>query len=263
MAGNEPDLDHMHAVALDLARAAGKYALERFDGENGARAKGSGADVVTEVDHAAEARIIARLTEEFPDHAVLGEETGAHGSTDAVVRWLVDPLDGTNNYVLGLPLFGVCLTACLGTEPVVAVMYDSVRQVATSARRGGGAFRDGRALRLPGAQPLARTTVSWSQGYGVGPADPFRIGAMAALEGSVKRVLRTWSPSIDWGLLAAGSTGAIVLYRNEVWDMVGGLLIATEAGGVVYRQQDRDCVIAGQHDTVAGVSALLDLPLPE
>lgn len=253
------DLERMRVLALDLARAAGRYAVERLETKNGAVAKGAGADVVTDVDHEAERRIVAGIAGAFPDHAVLGEESGTHGPDNAPVRWLVDPLDGTNNYVMGMPLFGVCLTACIDDEPVVAVMHDSVRNLSTSAVRGGGTIRGDRQVRVGPATPPARTTVSWSQGYGVRPEDSFRVRAMEALEGSFKRVLRTWSPSIDWGLLASGQTGAIVLYRNEIWDQVGGLLLVQEAGGVVHHATEAQCVIAGRPDCVRTVRQLLDL----
>lgn len=255
----EAELERMREVAVRLAKEAGRYAVERLDAENGMIAKGDGADVVTDVDHECERRIIEGLREAFPDHAITGEESGRHGDDDAGIRWLVDPLDGTNNYVMGMPMFGVCITACDGEEPVVAVTHDSMRDITTSAARGGEAFRDGTRVEMGEAQPLARTTLSWSQGYAVDFDDPFRVRAMEAMERSAKRVLRTWSPSVDWGLLAAGHTGAFVLYRNEVWDLVGGVLIAEAAGGEVFRAPEIDCVIVGKPATVAQVRALLGL----
>src|SRR5699024_6798595 len=234
----QQELEHMRQVAVRLAREAGRYALERLDADNGIEAKGDGADVVTQVDHEAERRIVAGIREAFPDHAIFGEESGRHGDDAAGIRWLVDPLDGTNNYVMGMPMFGACITVCDGDQPIVAVMHDSVRDIATSAVRDGGTFRNDRQVNMGDATSLDRTTLSWSQGYAVEDDDPFRVRAMEAMERSSRRVLRTWSPSIDWGLLAAGHTGAFVLYRNEVWDLIGGLLIAEEAGGIVFRAPD-------------------------
>lgn len=249
----------MRQRAVRLAKEAGQYAVARLDGENGICAKGDGADVVTEVDRACERRIIAGIAEAYPDHAILGEESGASGDQAAPYRWLVDPLDGTNNYVMGMPMFGVCITICAGDEPVVAVVHDSMRDMTTSTVRGGGVFRNNRRLEPSDARPLHLTTVSWSQGYAVAYDDPFRIRALEELERRVKRVLRTWSPSIDWGLLAAGQTGAFVLYRNEVWDLVGGLLIAQEAGCTIWRADGIDCVIAGREETVREVRDVLGI----
>jgi myo-inositol-1(or 4)-monophosphatase len=251
--------EQMRDLAVCLAQEAGRYAVAELDGHLGIMAKGSGSDVVTRVDHEAERRIIAGIRKVFPDHAILGEESGHHGDDAAGIRWLVDPLDGTNNYVMGMPMFGVCLTACQGNDPVVAVVHDSVRDVTTSAIRGQGARRGDRQMLLGAPSRLDRTTLSWTQGYAVTFDDPFRTRAIATLERTAKRVLRTWSPSIDWGLIAAGPVGAFVAYRNEVWDLIGGALIAEEAGGVVYRAPEIDCVIAGHPETVKELRSLLDL----
>lgn len=249
--------ESMRRLAVRLAREAGDYAVARLDGENGISAKGDGVDVVTEVDHEAERRILAGITEMYPEHAVLGEESGASGAADAPYRWIVDPLDGTNNYVMGMPMFGVCITVCRDDEPVVAVVHDSMRGITTSAVRGGGAFRNDRCLEAAEARPLHLTTVSWSQGYGVDYDDPFRQATLQVLGRAAKRTLHTWSPSIDWTLLAAGHIGAFLLYRNEVWDLVGGLLIAEEAGCTTWRVPERDFVITGREDTVGEIRALL------
>lgn len=253
------ELENMRDVAVRLAQEAGRFAVAELEGSLGIEAKGSGADVVTRVDHEAERRIVAGIRSVFPEHAIFGEESGHHGDDNAAIRWLVDPLDGTNNYVMGLPMFGVCLTACLDNEPVVAVVHDSMRDVTTAAIRDGGAFRGGRRLALGEVPALDRTTLSWTQGYSVAYDDPFRTRAMGALERAAKRVLRTWSPSIDWGLVAASQIGAFIAYRNEVWDLVGGALIVQEAGGVVYRASTCDCVIAGHAQTVSELRSLLDV----
>jgi myo-inositol-1(or 4)-monophosphatase len=251
----------MHDLAVRLAREAGDYAVEQLDQDNGIRGKGIRGDVVTHVDHEVERRIISAIQEALPDHAILGEESGNIGSPDAPVRWLVDPLDGTNNYVMGMPMFGVCITACAGDEPIVAVVHESVRRITTSAIRGGGAFRNGTPIRLGAPVDLGHATISWTQGYGVTFDDAFRTQAMNALEPNVKRVMRTWSPSVDWGLIAGGHVGAFVAYRNEVWDLVGGMLIVEEAGGSIYRAPNEvlDCIIAGHSKTVAELRMLLGI----
>lgn len=254
-------LQGMHDLAVRLAREAGDYAVAQLDADNGIKGKGENGDVVTLVDHEAERRIIEGILGAFPDHAILGEESGHIGERDAPVRWLVDPLDGTNNYVMGMPMFGVCITALEGEMPVVAVVHESVRGITTSGMRGGGAVRNGRDVRLGKAVPLSRSTISWTQGYGVTHDDPFRTRVVDTLEANTKRVLRTWSPSVDWGLIAAGHVGAFVSYRNEIWDLVGGAMIVEEAGGEVYRSPDADLdfLIAGHSETVAEVRALLEV----
>jgi myo-inositol-1(or 4)-monophosphatase len=257
----ERQLQDMHDLAVRLAREAGDYAVAQLDADNGITGKGSAGDVVTLVDHEAERRIIAAIQAAFPDHALLGEESGLIGSDAAPVRWLVDPLDGTNNYVMGMPMFGVCITACVEDEAVVAVVHESVRGLTTSAIRGHGAFRNGMPIRLGDPAPLSRATISWTQGYGVAHDDAFRTQATDLLESHAKRLLRTWSPSVDWGLIAAGHVSAFVSYRNELWDLIGGAMIVQEAGGDVYRapHDELDCVIAGHSATVAELRQLLQV----
>ena len=251
--------EQMRDLAVHLAREAGRFAVAELEARPAILAKGENGDVVTHVDHEAERRIIAGIREAFPDHAIFGEESGHHGDEDAAIRWLVDPLDGTNNYVMGMPMFGVCVTACRGDEPMVAVVHDSVRDVTTSAVRGQGAYRNDQRLMLGEAPPMPRTTLSWSQGYAVTYDDPFRTRALDVMERGAKRVLRTWSPSIDWGLVAAGQVGAFVAYRNEVWDLIGGILIVEEAGGSVFTAPGIDCIIAGNPEIVTRLRSLLDL----
>lgn len=251
--------EQMRDLAIRLARDAGQYAVVELDARPAVLAKGENGDVVTHVDQEAERRIVAGIRRAFPDHAIVGEESGIHGDVDAEMRWFVDPLDGTNNYVMGLPMFGVCLTVCRGDEPVVAVVHDSIRNITTSAIRGQGAWRGDQRLALQGATDLKRCTLSWTQGYAVTYDDPFRTRAVELMERAAKRVLRTWSPSIDWGLIASGQVGAFVAYRNELWDLIGGALIVEEAGGVISRASDIDCVIVGQREIVAKLRDLLEI----
>jgi len=152
----------------------------------------------------------------------LAEESGHHGGADTEFSWLIDPLDGTNNYALGVPMFGVCLTVC-----------------------------------SQGATDLAGATVSWVQDCCVDYDGPFRKESCELLERHAKRMIRTWSPSIGWGLLARGEIAALVAYRNEPWDLFGGLLIAQEAGAVSFVTDH--CVVIGHAETVAHLTGMLSI----
>lgn len=239
----------MHDLAVALAREAGDYAVARASTAD-AEAKGEAGDVVTAVDRCCEERILAAIRAHYPSHAVLGEESGARGRADAEYRWLVDPLDGTNNFVLGIDHYGVCITVCRRDEPVVAVAHNSPKRQTFSALRGAGATVDGQ--RLPPLAPLSitRGTVSWTQGYGIDRDDTIRNGAFDRLERSTKRVLRSWAPSADWGLLAAGRIAGLVAYRNEPWDLVGGALIAEEAGAATWTDPSGTWVIVSHPSTL-------------
>lgn len=252
-----PDLAGLHEFAASLSAEAGDTALSHLQSDNNIRQKGSGSDVVTSVDVDCEKRIIERIQAEYPDHGITGEEHGVVCHPDAPVQWLIDPLDGTNNYVMGLPLFGNCITVLENGKPVVATVHDSVRRITTSAYAGGGAWRGGLPARIGSFPDLQRTTISWTQGYEVTSDDRWVDQVLFDLEQAFKRVLRTWSPSIDWGLIAAGEVGAFAAWKNELHDLVGGELIVAEAGGEVWHDDSGDLVIAGAPEVVARIREVM------
>ncbi|WP_165491892.1 inositol monophosphatase family protein [Egibacter rhizosphaerae] len=222
-----------------------------------ARAKGGDGDVVTELDEAAEAAIIHRLREGSPGVPITSEEAGAEtspghgeGRGDGDVRewrWLVDPLDGTNNLVVGLPLVAVSIALVVDGEPRVGVVRDIVAGSVTTAVAGRGAHRDGRALSLGPPPPMERATVSWIQGHAVADADA-ATAVRRRLEDRCRRVLTTWAPALDWSLLASGGTSGLVLVDSEPEDLAAGLLCAREAGAAVLDADGGEVRAVGQAD---------------
>ena len=253
------DLATMHTFAVSLSANAGDYALNALNSDNNITQKGEGIHVVTAVDVACEQEMIDRIREAYPGHGITGEEHGVVCNADSEYQWLLDPLDGTNNYVLGMPMFGNCITVLRNGEPVVATVHDSARGITTSAWLGGGAWRDGEPTRVGTFPDLARTTISWTQGYAITSDDPWVTQVVFDLEQSFKRVLRTWSPSIDWGLIAAGTVGAFGAWKNQLHDLVGGELIVSEAGGEVWRDAANELVIAGAPEVVTKIRELMNV----
>lgn len=247
----------IHDLMTSLAREAGDFAVAKLREGIVSQQKGMGIDVVTEVDVACERRMIERIQARFPDHGITGEEHGVVCNPDAPLQWLIDPLDGTNNYVLEMPMFGNCITVLEDGVPVVAAVHDSVSIITTSAYRGGGAWRNGIPTRIGSFPDLARTTVSWTQGYVVDHDDEWVREVMNRLESTFKRVLRTWSPSIDWGLIASGKVGAFAAWKNEPHDLLCGELIVAEAGGEISKDDSGDFVIAGAPEVVAKIREVL------
>lgn len=252
------DLGTARDLAVELARQAGDLAVEHA-ANAAALPKGDAGDVVTHVDREAERQVVAAINAAYPDYAVLGEEFGLQGDPDAEYRWLVDPLDGTNNYVLGLDLYGVCVTLCRRGEPIVACVHDSARCRSYAAVVGGGATLNGAPVRMLAPERLDRVTVSWLQGYAVGADDPAGQRMFRALERGCKRVLRTWAPSIDWGLIAAGKVSGMIAYRNEPWDLVGGTLIAQEAGAQTRTSADGEIVLVAHPAIIAELAVLIGI----
>jgi myo-inositol-1(or 4)-monophosphatase len=218
-------------VAVAAAREAGSLARTLFAEGFSSEEKGDFGDVLTEADLTAEIAILQRLHEAFPDHQVHSEESGWSG-VDSEWLWLVDPLDGTNNFAIGLPLFGVSLTLIHRKQPVLGVIYDTMMDKMYVAKHNQGAFCDGAALQMQPRPLPKRLTVGWIQGHTV-QQDMMAVQLRRYVESSTKRMLRLWAPTLQWSMLARGQIDGIILYNSEGDDLYSGLLLVQEAGGLV------------------------------
>lgn len=221
--------DDLLRIAVRAAREAADLAARmREAGITGLSTKSTATDVVTAADRATERHIRQLLGELRPDDAVLGEEGGesAGGST---VRWIVDPIDGTVNYVYGIPVYAVSLAAEVAGQVVAGV----VRNVATgdewTATRGGGAWRGGRRLTGSPVADLGQAMVATGFGY-----DPRRRGHQAAVVARllplVRDIRRFGAASLDLCFAAEGWVDAYYEKGLNVWDHAAGGLVAAEAG---------------------------------
>jgi myo-inositol-1(or 4)-monophosphatase len=243
-------------VAVEAAREAGRIAKNAFQQNDFlVYAKGDQGDVVTEVDWRAERAIVDMIRNHFPDHVIQSEEMGTSGG-ESEWMWQIDPLDGTNNFAIGLPLYGVSITLCHLERPVLGVIVDSHQERVYIAERGRGAVCGTQPLRVckRGDDPN-RMTVSWIQGYHVGrKAGAMRLKQM--LDNRFRRTLRLWAPTLAWAMLARGDLDAVFVYDSEGEDLNAGLLLAREAGATVLdfsgRQWDgtpgRRCFLACHPD---------------
>ncbi|MFC4356813.1 inositol monophosphatase family protein [Halobium salinum] len=253
-------LDDLADVAVEAARTGGEYLAAEF--RDGPVAGDYGADDVKAVaDREAEARVLSVVREAFPEHALHGEESGHDGNGDGSrYEWVVDPLDGTNNFAAGLPAFATAVAVVRDGEPVVSAIYEPLPDDLYLATADGGATVGGRRIEVGSDVSLDAGTVSFVRGL---PAvrDPdlcARGDAMYdALEARCKRVVSTWSPCVDWGLLARGSLEGIVCYHPDVYEQYAGELLAEEAGAVSHAEEGL-YVGAGDEETLAALRAALD-----
>lgn len=241
--------DQHSRTALLAARAAGAQVRHYFGRTFRAWEKRLG-DALTEADLAAEMAALAVLEAAFPSYNVVSEE---RGRTDRGSRftWMVDPLDGTNNFVAGIPQTGVSIALLDGDEAVLGVVYQPLTDTLWQATRGDGAYRDGLPFRTPTpAAGLERALVALVLGRDV----PARLSRAlyGALHRRSARVLTNWAPSLDWCLLADGRLHALVSFDSELEDQMAGTLIAHEAGariinfaGAPYAAGDRRIIAAG------------------
>ncbi|OPH59348.1 hypothetical protein BC351_20785 [Paenibacillus ferrarius] len=216
-------------VAGNAARKAGELAKERFGSKLTTHHKDERGDLVTEVDVEADRLIVEMIMAVFPTHRIYSEEAGESGAASDWV-WHVDPLDGTNNFALGIPLYGVSISLSYQGRIIIGVVYDSVMGLNYAAVKGEGAWQEETRLEAKPQGDLTKSTLSWIQGHVVGKDDRKALDLRHHLEHSVKRVLRMWAPSLTWAMLARGDLHGIVLYNSEGEDLYAGLLLAREAG---------------------------------
>lgn len=234
------DLSAARRVAVDAAEAAGALLSAGVGGPLEIRPKGTGGDVVTELDTAAEELILGRLRAAYPGHRIIAEESGIlDGAPGEEMVWLVDPLDGTNNVAIGMPVYAVGLALCARAEPVLGVVHDPVSGRTWSAVRGEGALG-------PGGTPVTlaehprpgradNPVLAWTQGHQVSADDQVACGLRSTLESRCARMLQLWAPLVAWTMLARGDIDGIVGYLPEIVDLPAGALLAAEAGAELRR----------------------------
>lgn len=192
-------------------------------------------DFVTEVDQAAEAAIIDTLLTAYPDHAIWAEESGRqegrHGGADHV--WIIDPLDGTTNFIHGFPVYCVSIALMVGNKLEQAVIYDPTRNDLFCATRGRGAYLNDRRLRV-----AKRTTLRdclMSTGFPFRPGDAFQtyLQMLGDVMPRVAGVRRPGSAALDLAYVAAGFTDGFFEMGLSPWDVAAGALLVTEAGGLI------------------------------
>jgi myo-inositol-1(or 4)-monophosphatase len=213
------------AEAADLVRRAGAGHVEV------AATKSSPVDVVTEVDRASERLIYERITTARPGDGFLGEE-GASALTDSGVTWVVDPIDGTVNFLYGIPRYAVSIAASVGGSVVAGVVLDVAADECFTATRGGGAFVDGIPLRVRASVPMGQRLVGTGFHYRA-DVRAAQAPAAAAMLPQVRDIRRLGSAALDLCAVGSGRLDAYVEEGLHEWDLAAGGLVATEAGGRV------------------------------
>jgi myo-inositol-1(or 4)-monophosphatase len=215
--------------AIDLARRAGTLLLSMFEGQRAIILK-SPYELVTDADHASEALILNAIAQQFPDHAVVAEESGGT-ARDSGYTWLIDPLDGTNNYAHGYPVFSVSMALLENGVPLLGVVYDPTRDELFSGERGKGARCNGRRLRVSETPTLARALLATGFPYDYATNPDNNARQFSALVGRVQGVRRPGSAALDLAYVAMGRFDAHWELRLQPWDSAAGALLVTEAGG--------------------------------
>ncbi len=226
-----PDPEVLLALATGVARAAGAELLSRYGRIEGLDTKSSATDPVSDADRAAETMIVRMLLAARPDDGLIGEE-GASRASGSGITWVIDPLDGTVNYLYELDNFSVSIAAEDTAGGLVGVVFDPMRDRMFSAIRGGGAFVDGVALHVN--EPVALDRALLGTGFGYTAA---RRAAQAAIIADVlpqiRDIRRFGSAALNLCQVAGGQLDAYYEEGVQHWDVAAGGLIATEAGAVM------------------------------
>jgi myo-inositol-1(or 4)-monophosphatase len=237
------------ALAVSVARSASDLAARmRADGVAAVATKSTATDVVTAADRAVEQHVRDTLRAARPEDSVLGEEYGADRAA-ARVRWILDPIDGTVNYLYGLPLYAVSLAAEVDGEVVAGVVINVASGREWTATRGGGAFAGGARLSASGETDLGQALVGTGFGYAA-ERRRHQARVVAGLIEQIRDIRRMGAASIDLCLVAEGSLDAYYEKGLNPWDHAAGGLVAAEAG----------CLVTGLQGAPAGVEMVVAAP---
>ena len=232
--GVSADAQALLGLAVSVAHAAGRLIRDRraaVERMAVAATKSSPTDVVTESDTAAEALIRDRLLASRPDDGLLGEEGGSvTGRSDVV--WVVDPIDGTVNYLYGLPEYAVSIAAQVDGGTVVGVVHNPTRAQTWTAVRGHGAALDGRPIRESGCDRLDSALIATGFGYDA-RRRARQADVLRHVLPRVRDIRRAGSASLDLCAVASGLVDGFYERGLAPWDLAAGGLIAEEAGAVV------------------------------
>lgn len=231
-------------IAVTAARAAGNFIQRHSERVESLKVQSKGAsDFVSEVDRGAEAEIIRTIRRFYPDHAILAEESGASESPDAEYTWVIDPLDGTTNFLHRVPQYCVSIAALRRGVVEHGVIYAPVAGDLFTATRGSGAQLNSRRIRCSRTQNLEEALI----GTGMPIRNPEnRERYLPMLESVIDNtagIRRAGSAALDLAYVAAGRFDGFWELALKPWDIAAGVLMVQEAGGVVTELYGRDDVL--------------------
>jgi myo-inositol-1(or 4)-monophosphatase len=232
---SSPNLHPMLNVAVKAARAAGAIINRAaLDVEAVRISQKQLNDFVTEVDHASEKVIIETMLTAYPGHGILAEESGSeHGAKDSEFVWIIDPLDGTTNFIHGLPVYCVSIALAVRGKVEQAVIYDPTRNDLFTATKGRGAYLNDRRLRVSKRTRLSECLLS--TGFPFRPGDNLKsyLNLMGEVMQASAGLRRPGAAALDLADVAAGYTDGFFEKGLQPWDVAAGSLLVTEAGGLV------------------------------
>ncbi|XP_006634488.2 inositol monophosphatase 1-like [Lepisosteus oculatus] len=223
---------------ISVTREAGKVIREALKHDVSIMLKSSPVDLVTETDQKVEALIISSIKQKFPSHSFIGEESVAAGAPSILTdnpTWIIDPIDGTTNFVHRFPFVAVSIGFAVNKEIEFGIVYSCIEDKMYTARKGKGAFCNGIRIHVSGQEDISNSLVLTEIGY---KKDPEHFKTMMT---NMQRIVSIpthgirspGSAAVNMCLVAAGAADAYYHIGIHCWDMAGGAIIVTEAGGVI------------------------------
>ena len=247
------NLHPMVNVAVKAARAAGSIINRAaLDIESVRVSQKKANDFVTEIDHAAEDAIIESLLSAYPGHGIWAEESGRErGARDSEFTWIIDPLDGTTNFIHGLPVYCISIALAVRGKIEHAVVYDPTRNDLFTATKGRGAFLNERRIRVSKRVQLKESLVATGFPYRQGDDFDQYLVMMGDVMRRTAGLRRPGSAALDLAYVAAGYTDGFFEKGLQAWDVAAGSLLVTEAGGLVGNFTG-EADFLEQHECLAG-----------
>lgn len=231
------------AVAINSAAKAGEWIKSRLGTIKDLKTKYSPQDLVTDVDKGAEMMIRKLILTYFPDHEILGEEGVAPGAAasaealaqakDAEYLWIIDPVDGTTNFVHGFPFFCVSIALAYKGEVIIGVIYDPIRDEMFVAEKGKGAYMHGNPTRVSDEKLLADSVIAVGFNPDREVAAPINLKGITALSNQTRSLRAGGSAALHLAYVAAGRLSGYYEVNLNAWDTAAGALLVTESGGIV------------------------------
>ncbi|XP_063920193.1 inositol monophosphatase 1 [Zophobas morio] len=230
--------DIFYKAALKYTQEAGQLIREKISVVNKTvEIKSCEIDLVTETDQQVEKLLIGNLSKEFPDHLFIGEESVANGTKCNLTddpTWIIDPIDGTMNFVHRFPHSCISIALFINKKPEVAIIYNPIIEQLFTAKRGHGAYLNGKKIRVSGENDLSKALIVMEYGTS---RDVEKLKVVAAnqdmLMSQVHGIRALGSAALDIAMVAMGAADAYFEFGIHIWDIAAGELMVTEAGGVI------------------------------
>ncbi len=220
-------------LAVYAAKRAGKIHKKYFEGETRTRQKSSSFDLITDADLEAERAIVRIIKKSFPKHNILAEE-GRYEKTNSPYCWIVDPLDGTNNFSFGIPIFCVSIALAKNNQVILGLIYDPMRQELFLAEKGKGAYLNNKRIKVSSAGSLDKSLLITGFYYNRGKNMLNNLGVIKIFfQKNIVGLRRLGAAALDLAYIACGRATGFWEFSLSPWDFAAGKLLIEEAGGRV------------------------------